>query len=235
MKELSEYGLVPHADRAARVNEIRQKTLSFLYYEPYTIAPVIQQLLGYKSNVGTWKLLTKMEKNGLVKRHSLIDFGGRRLLIWGITGAGCAAIYDEDKMRHLRTKGFDTSRIYLSTINHLIELQKVKTRIINSEMSIDILDINPRLWDKKKPDSLIRVTTERGEEVIALEIELTIKSVIRYKSIIREYNKYLSSKLCTTVIWATQTEKQRDNLTRIFENLDTKDNHQFLTIEEMKL
>jgi len=231
-----DYGLIPESERAERAEFIRSKVLSFLYYEPYTTAKVVQTLAQYKTIQGANKLLRSLEAQGFVKRQRLTNLAGRGMSLWGITGAGCAAIYDPEKSFYKRTRGFKTDSIYLTTLDHLNQMQLLKCRIINSKRNISILYIDKNIWKDKVPDVLAKLVLEDGNEsIIAYEVELTIKSEKRYKEIIGDYKPHIKKNQCDYIFWVSDTESKRDKLSNIFKRNNGSSHHKFRTLEELKL
>lgn len=236
VESIKRYGLLPKSEQHERALHIRALVLNFLYYEPYTTVGVIQELTGYKSVQGATNLLRKLEKQGLVKRHRLTDLAARQLSLWGITGAGCSAIYDPDTSHYQRTRGFDTSKIFLTTLNHLVQTQLVKCRMLNSQRDITIEYINLNTWDKKQPDILATIVNKEGASAtVAYEIELTIKSIKRYEQIVINYRKFLREEMCDYIIWATKNETDKEKLTEIFTEMGSEGSHHFRTIDELNL
>ena len=224
--------LVPRAQQAEITIAKRSKVLSFMYYEKYTTWQVIKELVGHKSFQTTNDLLRKMEKQKWIKRYKSQDIAARNMSFWGITMAGIYAIYDEEVMPYLRKQGFDTKKVNITQLNHLTHEQLIKCKVINSERDIRLRYINKRTWRVKKPDVLTSLYRDEDEITIAFEVELTIKSIKRYKQIINHYHLNHKFKF-DNVIWATKDEKDKRKLKTIFENSNAHSYHYFYTIEEL--
>ena len=228
--------LVPKAKQAKRIREVRMAVLKFLYFERYTTVRVIRNLVGYTSYQGTNALLRKMEATGHIKRHRLTNLGGQGFSLWGITLKGCAAIYDREKMPFKRTRGFDTQKVYLATLDHLIETQLLKCRIINSDRHISLKYINPNLWEHTKPDILAKLNDGDGEyTLITYQIELYLKPDERYRDIIGDYIPNIKRGNCEFILWCTPDEKTKNKLSNLFSRNGASEHHNFRTIAELKL
>jgi hypothetical protein len=221
-------GLIPRAQQAAHSAKIRVSLLEFLNDESFTTADVVQRLVGYKSKQGALGVLQKLTKEGLIKHHKMKNFAGGNLNLWGITPKGIYAINDPDELP-TRVRGFEPSRVSLATLDHKIQIQLLKIYI--KELGWSVKKLNPSIWDRKIPD-IICTKPDQDEELIALEVELTIKSQKRYADIITSYK---SDHLDTLrrVVWLTETEKAASQLKNIFRKLDDSclDLHRFMSID----
>ncbi len=224
-------GLIPRSEQAAHSEKVRIAILAFLSDETYTTVEVIQKLVGYKSKQGANGVLQKLAKDGLLKHHKMKNFAGRGLSIWGITTRGMYAINDPDELPD-RVRGFEPSRISLATLDHKLQIQLVKIYLNELDWSVKQIDTN--IWDKKLPD-IVCTKPSQEDELIALEIELTIKSQKRYGDIITIYKSAQQQNL-RRVVWLTETDKAAAQLRNIFKALDESclELHRFMSLDAFK-
>lgn len=226
-------GLIPRAEQAAHSEKVRTAMLNFLSDETYTTVDIIQKLVGYKSKQGANGVLKKLANEGLVKEHRMKNFAGRGLVLWGITTRGMYAINDPDDLPE-RVRGFEPSRVSLATLDHKLEIQLVK--IYLKEIGWPIKNIDNNLWDKKLPD-IICSKPSQPNELIALEIELTIKSQKRYGDIITTYKSVQNEQQeLRRVVWLTDSDRAAAQLKGIFEKLDNSclELHRFMSLSKFK-
>lgn len=62
----------------------QRRLLEFLNEEKYSTARILQQIVGIKTRSGICKILRRMEREKLIKRHEY-DYS---LILWGITPNG---------------------------------------------------------------------------------------------------------------------------------------------------
>ena len=254
-----------YAERMERGYTVRLKLLEFLRDETYTSIEIVCLLCGYSTKRGAEMMLAKMEKEGYIKsvRRNLYSAHGQK--VYGITQAGYSFCTPFDEMPD-NPKIFLPYRLNLNQFEHKIKLQKL--RVALEKAGYETGDINDYPFKSKIPD-LITVKTLDGngeimetELVTAYEMELTIKSTLRYKKIILDYDSvdysfYSQSKEIfklpvnlKAVLWITVSEEISDKLKNIFERIikiydengrDVKVNFQFVSVDtimqylEMKL
>lgn len=214
-------GLLNKKDQAETSATNKKLVLDFLYGEPYVTVDVIQELVGYKTRAGTMRFLKTFAKGGLIKYQISELADSRKIPLVGITTRGCYAIYNSEKHIKLRTKSANLKNISGFTFNHLKQIQLLKTLIIKSERWT-IHELDHSKWKKNKPD--IICTLQKSDEKIihAFEIELTIKSVARYKKILNIYQSQIKNKLCDAVFWISDTETKVKKLKNIIYSFDEK-------------
>lgn len=225
-------GLIPRAEQAQHNEKIRTSVLKFLIDEIYSTVEILQQLMNYKTKQGALGLMKKLEKDGLVKLHRMKNFAGRGLHIWGITPRGIYAITDPDDLPD-KIRGFEPSRISLATLDHKLQIQLVK--IYLNELRWSIIPIDNNIWDKKLPD-IVCTKPQLENELISLEIELTIKSLKRYSNIITTYKILQNEQPLRRVVWLTDTDKAAAQLRSIFKGLDESclELHRFMSLDAFK-
>lgn len=173
--------LMNAVNRNARIIEKRQIVLRFLRNETWANIPVLQELLGFKSVQAVYQTLTKMERDGLVKRAEIKIIYGRPVTIWGITETGLHYSYDLDEP-FADGKIFEPSKVKPIVMQHKIDLQLARLKAENNGWT----DWTPgellgkRIKCAKYPDAV--AFNQQGEK-IAIELERTIKSRKRYAEI----------------------------------------------------
>jgi hypothetical protein len=117
-------------------------------------------------------------------RSAAITFAGRAAItLWGITPHGLALSWgDDDEPRDLPT--FEPSRLAPSTVPHRLAMQQARLAATAAGLTgwvvCDRGEWRAAHPDTQTPDAV--VTTPDG--VIAVEVELTIKTIKRYREIV---------------------------------------------------
>lgn len=170
---------IPRMTRAeilARAEAKQQIVLNFLASgEVWTIASILEKLLGL-SNKRVIELLARMERDQLIKRDAF-DLGfGHVVPAFGITPTGLAyaenAAPDCPRFESLPTAQF---------MQHHIDTQRAR---LQAEAAGWAWEAGKVLYAKgwnKVPDAL---ATSPNNERVAVEIERTIKTPLRYQQII---------------------------------------------------
>jgi len=225
-----------YKDRMERGYYVRLKLLEFLRDETYTSIDIVCELCGYSTKRGAEMMLAKMENEGYIKsiRRNLYSAHGQK--VYGITNAGYSFCTPDDEMPD-NPKIFLPYRLNLNQFDHKIKTQKL--RVALSNINHEIGDINGYPFDAKRPDLIVvKMTDDDGEisdteTVTSYEIELTIKSITRYKKIILDYEMtnfrfdknqseflegYKKLKLYR-VVWVTESDQVKEKLEGIFKRL----------------
>lgn len=162
--------------------------------------------------------LNAMNKKKLVKKH-LIKFINYRKSFYSLMPTGFAQLrletndYDNKEFKY-----FEPSRINLLTINH--KIQTMQTKAILLKNNLNYYSDN-KFFDKSKfiiSDIII------SKFNIALEIELTLKSSLRYAQIIEKYLFAIKQNKFSEVIYIFLNEKLKNKLNLIFSRIASKNN-----------
>lgn len=200
------------AERAAATTQKRRAVLRFLRDETWSVPDVLAQVAGITSRQGIHSTLKAMERDELVKYHSLPIAGRRDLPTWGITPHGLAFSWDEAEEIEDRPR-FEPSRLSLSRVPHQIDLQRARLAAEAAGWTDwqrgERLGFSPPI----RPDAL--ATTPRGVRV-AIEVERTIKTRQRYQQILGSHLEAIRAGHWLAVIYLTP-EGMASRLRRVVE------------------
>lgn len=161
-----------------KAKENQDIVLDFLVNETWTRVDIVQDLLGFKSVQGAYKVLKNLEKMDLVRRFSLPIMSGRSLTIWGITTHGLGMAFKggwDDR------PAFSPSRVRLSSAGHHLGLQSLRVKFINAGWSWSLGNRVPHVKGRVYPDA---IAVRSDGLKIAVEYERTLKSLKRYREIL---------------------------------------------------
>lgn len=207
------------AERDRIKAEKQSKVLSFLLEERFSTAAVLALLLKMTPN-GVHRTLLKMEKEGLIKLHTVdFELSAWNLKIWGLMpkGALLAADMNED------LNFFEVGRTKPITIAHSLALQRVKVialinRWVEWESSSKMLkkaNENRSTWIQV-PDAVAR--SPKGRKV-AVELERTVKTPKRYVEILANYAEMMSMGIIDEVIYVCPAQLTA-RLERLFHRIE---------------
>lgn len=166
--------------RAEATVQKRRAILRFLRDETWSTPEILAQVAGITSRQGIHTTLKAMERDELLKYHSMPIAGRRDLPTWGITAHGLAFAWDEDEELEDRPR-FEPSRLALSRVPHQVDLQKIRLAAEAAGWKDwkrgERLGFSPPI----RPDAI--AITATGAKV-AIEVERTIKTRSRYQQII---------------------------------------------------
>jgi hypothetical protein len=195
-----------------RSQQNQQKILEFLYAEKYSTSMIIKEVLGIKTRAGICKILRRMERDKLVKRHKLNNW----VLLWGITSSGIhEAAETQDKITDWTY--FEPSKVTLSTLDHQLDLQKVHAACIQNNLKfIPGRALGSRSQSDKIPDGIII----KDNKKIAVEIERHAKSRRRYDAIIYTYLKAIKAGKYNRILYISPTQKKANQIKKIFHSIN---------------
>jgi len=192
------------ADRLQRVQQKRAQVLRFLRQEIWSSQEILGGVMGVESRTAAHKNLTRMEDEGLLRRHRVEGLGGGAITLWGITSHGQALAFDPATESPVASY-FEPGRVAEITIRHALDLQRLRMQgersgwrdWINGDRLPELLK------GGKRPDAM--ATSPAGLKT-AIEIERTIKTSKRYEQILASYLMSLKSEQVHQVIWLSPTE-----------------------------
>lgn len=159
------------------------KVLQWLKAETYSSPQILGLILGVTSRQAIHKTLTAMQEQGLIRAGQVQVVGGHQTL-WGITEHGQAMACDPSKGEIPSGKVFEAGRISALRLKHILTLQKMKWQAIQAGWigwkNCD-RGVKPQKGGEKfkhRPDA---VTIDPAGRVVAIELELTFKTVKRYE------------------------------------------------------
>jgi len=200
--------------RAEATAQKRQAILHFLRDETWSTPDVLAQVASITSRQGIHTTLKAMERDDLVKYHSLPIAGRRDLPLWGITPHGLAFAWDEAEEMEDRPR-FEPSRLTLSRVPHQIDLQRARLTALAAGWTN--WQRGERLGFKVdcRPDAL--ATSPKGVRV-AIEVERTIKTRQRYQQIIAAHLAAITAGQWVGVYYLTP-DGMADRLQRVVEGV----------------
>lgn len=171
------------AERAQKAGEKRAALLGFLRDETWSVADVLSLIAGLSSRQATHKTLMQLERDELIKRHSLPIAGRVSLTVWGITPHGLAMSWTDGEKYEERPY-FEPSRLNISRVPHQIDLQQARITAESAGWADWVRGERLGFKPLIRPDAL--VTSPKGTRV-AIEVERTIKTRKRYQVVIRDH------------------------------------------------
>lgn len=194
--------------------------LMFLYKFKYSTIPVLQEYLNV-TREGLFLIRKKMEKEGLILSFSYNN-GFAKIKIIGITEKGLSLITSY-KPHLYQTRAFYPSKFKETQFKHHIGIQQIindlkynkleKYKLNNIEQlkgfdttfeirkkRLNEID-NMYIRTQKYPDLLLYVTYKKMMKKIAIELELTPKSIKRYKDIVAHHFNFIRHGFYSKVIY----------------------------------
>lgn len=171
--------------RKERRDLVRDKVLRFLRDETWSNVDVLRTVCEVTTRQGAHSILSKMERDGLIKGVKLAITEKFKINIYGITAHGLAMSYGLDEKFEDRPI-FDPTRLALSRVPHQIDLQHVRLRAEAAGWRDWTRGERLGFQVKSRPDAI--AVSPQGFKV-ALEVERTIKQRRRYQII---FNSHLA-------------------------------------------
>jgi hypothetical protein len=193
-------------DRRGKGLENRERILSFLCVHTYSTIDVLMSLLQIKTKPLISRHLSKLIRDGLVKKAEIKNSFGR-VVLFGITRK---AIDENVAMRP-----FQPCRINLMTLEHTLFCQKTSAFFLNSDefekhemtlINVEVGDVK-KYGFKHRPDLLLK---PKYFNHICIEVELSIKSKARYNGILRDYVTLLEKDRILQVIYVFYNKQKSD-------------------------
>ncbi len=210
--------LLSPKNRQNRILEKRKLILKFLRYETYSHVDVFKILLNVKTVQAVYQTLDKMVRDNLVRKAKINVTYGRPITLFGITDNGLAHAFDLNEAFEKRPI-FQPSKVKVTMLNHKIQVQlfivKSKFHGYTKVKNADLL--NFRRSECKVPDLI----AEYDEKVIGIEVELTIKSIKRYKDIIIAHLLSIKNEHWHEVHYLVPSIDFKARLERIFKSIKT--------------
>lgn len=210
---------LPHViDAKRRGREKEHMLLSILHTEKFINFKNLQLLLSISDKSNTYKLLKKLTNKGYLVKH-IVKLPSGNITLWGITQA---ALTDIDSPEYASPIAFEPSKINFTNLNHRLLTQR--TRFFLHHLNWGSWQPADSYVFKEKfksvthrPDAVM--TSPKGIDV-ALEIELTLKSPTRYRSIIKSHILALQKKQWSHVIYVVASDTAKKNLKKRFERMN---------------
>jgi len=200
-------------ERCKRTAEKQQRLLTLLRDETWTSAPMIAQWLNLSLSAA-YKTIASLEKKKLIKSFYVEDL---KFKIWGITADGLLMSWQENEMMENRPY-FQPSRIKPVMIQHHLDLQQAR---INAEKAGAknwyLGSLLPRQIGKR-PDAI--VTFDNGQ-IIAVELERTVKTKKRYEAIFSYYLQEIKKGQLHSVHYVCPSPEFATRLKRLFRLIES--------------
>lgn len=201
--------------RAEAVATKRRAILRFLRDETWSIPEVLGQVAGIASRQGIHATLKAMERDELVRSHSMPIAGRRALPTWGITPHGLAFAWDDAEDMEDRPR-FEPSRVTLSRVPHQIDLQRARLAAEAAGWTDwqrgERLGFSP----PTRPDA---IAVNPSGVVLAIEVERTIKTRARYQQILAQHLEAIRGNRWQGVIYLSPAGMP-DRLRRVVEGVE---------------
>ncbi len=187
----------------------QSKILEWLKTEIYSSPEILALVLGLNHRQSLHKILVTMQEQSII-RHARVPVVGGHQILWGITEHGQALAYDVSKNETPSPRVFEPGRISALRLRHILGLQKMKWQALQAGWTgwknCDRGVKPQRKADKPKhrPDVLV---IDLAGVVIALELELTFKTVKRYaQEVIQSHAQQMIDELAyQRVLWVCPT------------------------------
>jgi hypothetical protein len=176
-------------------------------------------VLGLNHCQSLYKLLTTKQEQGLIRYAKVPVVGGHQNL-WGITEHGQALAYDPSKNETPSAKVFEPRRISALRLKHILGLQKMKWQALqtgwsgwkNCDRGVKPQRKNDKL--RHRPDALV---IDPASKVIAVELELTFKTVKRYaEEVIQSHARQIYvEENYQHVLWVCPTAEDVQRMTNL--------------------
>lgn len=220
-----------HSDRRERNNEKIRILLNFLKEETYSDFKTMMTLFKFKNHSTLSRLLSKIEKMGLIQKH-IFESRAAKISLWGITSDGIAVVLNpDDKTFPAR---FEPSRLTGWSLDHHLDNQLARLTLeqkgaagwINGDRSTFLNQYNV----KHRPDGLITLPDGR---VIAIETERRLKTKARYQSIMASHLLARTNKHWMHVFYVVPDEQKKRALILLFDTIKhVIVNNQHVPLEE---
>lgn len=200
-------------ERHRRSDLNRSLILKFLRDETWSNLSNLKAVVNL-SEPAAFKTLQKLERDRMIVRHKVIEL---RMTLWGVTAQGLAFAWDENEVMECRPY-FEPSKISVMTVHHYIDVQRARLTAENIGWSNWIPGHHLPLKIKKRPDAV--VTNLQGQ-VIAIEVERSIKTLKRYESIFAIYLQMIKKGDYAMIHYVCPDPDFAPRLSRVFQMIKT--------------
>jgi DNA-binding PadR family transcriptional regulator len=208
--------LLNPAKRQERIKEKRSLILKFLRYETFTHVDVVKELMNVSTIQSAYQTLNKMVRDNLITKAEINISYGRPITLFGISPNGLAHAFDLGDNYEIRPT-FQPSKVKPSTLQHKIQVQmfivkSTKLGYTNTK-NADLLKLRGN--EIKVPDLIANF----DEKIIALEVELTFKSIKRYSQIITSHLLSIKNGSWNEVHYLVPSQDFKSRLERLFKSI----------------
>lgn len=205
-------------DAKKRGEEKEETLLQFLSTDLFIDLNNIKLLLHINQNTNAYTLLRRLTARRYLIKH-IIQLPTGKIPIWGITQAGLQTLPISTT---ISPRPFEASKITFTSINHRLMIQRTRIYLQKKNWTNwKAGDSHQFKQDYKsikcRPDAIV---TSPKTVTFALEIELTLKTSLRYRTIIKSHIEAIEKKHWAHVIYVVNTNNDKAHLTRRLENID---------------
>ncbi|EJG1861742.1 TPA: mobilization protein [Vibrio parahaemolyticus] len=205
------------AERYQRNYEKMATVIQFLKEESYTNFEVLMLLLEYKDKNPLYRLLNKLVALGYIQKHEF-EFQTGKISIWGITDLGLAQnIQDINE----DFRAFDPYRVKFSTLEHKLMNQKAQIYLQRNGWTnwrnADQYSFRKQYDVEHRPDAII---TMPNGFTIAIETERTLKTVSRYRAILKSHVLAQKKNYWSAVFYVVPNDDIRQLLNKRFDRVE---------------
>lgn len=205
-------------DAKKRGEEKEETLLQFLSTDLFIDLNNIKLLLHINQNTNAYTLLRRLTARRYLIKH-IIQLPTGKIPIWGITQAGLQTLPISTT---ISPRPFEASKITFTSINHRLMIQRTRIYLQKKNWTNwKAGDSHQFKQDYKsikcRPDAIV---TSPKTVTFALEIELTLKTSLRYRTIIKSHIEAIEKKHWAHVIYVVNTNNDKAHLTRRLESID---------------
>ena len=198
-----------YQQRCVRTQTKREAVLRFLRDETWSNLTNLAGVLGL-SDPATFKTICQMERDGFLLRYKVTSL---RLSLWGITPQGLAFAWTEDEIMQIRPY-FEPGKLSVMTIPHYLDIQRARLIAERSGWTNWIPSNRLPKDIKKRPDA---IATNPQNQIVAIELERTIKTLKRYEAIFAIYLQMMKRDEYAKVHYVCPDASFAPRLIRMFE------------------
>ncbi|EJV5950451.1 mobilization protein [Vibrio alginolyticus] len=205
------------AERYQRNYEKMATVIQFLKEESYTNFEVLMLLLEYKDKNPLYRLINKLVALGYIQKHEF-EFQTGKISIWGITDLGLAQnIQDINE----DFRAFDPYRVKFGTLEHKLMNQKAQIYLQRNGWTnwrnADQYSFRKQYDVEHRPDAII---TMPNGFTIAIETERTLKTVSRYRAILKSHVLAQKKNYWSAVFYVVPNDDIRHLLNKRFDRVE---------------
>jgi Mn-dependent DtxR family transcriptional regulator len=233
------------AENYAKAQLKKELILKFLYEETFSDSQTLAALLGLGTQ-STNQTLGKMEAFGILKSY-MIDITGTGVTkkYWGITRLGGEFVGDQLGLDPEQVKVFEKRMVNSVSIKHKLAIQNFIVNRTHALLSASVTAKNHFFWQPVEYMRSMRWIAKKGIDLSALnmrkrlavpdvfvcydvnectftsavEVELTIKKKLLYKTILRRHLFNIKQDINQMVVYVLETEKKKERLKSIIEEV----------------
>lgn len=205
-------------DAKKRGEEKEETLMQFLSTDLFIDLNNIKLLLHINQSTNAYTLLRRLTARRYLIKHK-IKLSTGNITVWGITQTGLGAVPFSENISH---RAFEPSKITFTSINHRLMIQRTRIYLQQKnwtnwkagdshQFKLDFKSI------KCRPDAIVM---SPKTVTFALEIELTLKTSLRYRAIIKSHIQAIEKKHWAHVIYVVFSNNDKAHLTRRLENID---------------